>query len=220
MTAATIVGQQQHSGPQSGATRSAYTQAFGPTHGFDAACEQKPKLLRQYRAYLQCIGDADENADDADAVELLLQLDWHALGNARVVMVNANSTRVAEALSARYPALRFVVQMTELHALSNSIMGEGSVATGRNASVTVSYRVPGSFQPVEDAAVYIIQCSRSGGQKVPEAELQAELRAHKGILRTNPSPLSCSRPGFSPRWVPLSQVWRRLRGYGTCRGCS
>ncbi|KAK8091569.1 hypothetical protein PG997_001930 [Apiospora hydei] len=95
MTAATIVGQQRQqtqNGPRSGgvakSVQSAYAQAFGPTHSFETACEQKPKLLRQYRAYLQCIGDVDENTDDADAVELLLQLDWHALGNARVVIVS------------------------------------------------------------------------------------------------------------------------------------
>ncbi|KAK8022716.1 conidial yellow pigment biosynthesis polyketide synthase [Apiospora rasikravindrae] len=204
MTAATIVGQQRpQNGPRSGGgaaerAQSAYTQAFGPTHSFEAACEQKPKLLRQYRAYLQCIGDVDENADDADAVELLLQLDWHALGNARVVMVNANSTRVADALSARYPPLRFVVQMTELHALSNSIMGEGSAANGQTGSVAVSYRASGSFQPVEDAAVYIIQCSRSNSQQIPETDLQAELRAHKGILRNNPSATVVLTPRLLP----------------------
>jgi hypothetical protein len=105
---------------------------------------------------------------------------------------NATSTRVADALSARHPALRFVVQAPDAPTAAAAI-GQGSgTAPG---VVTLSSRAPGSLQPIKDAAVYVVQRNAHSPQTalVPEArhvvdmDLQAELRAHMSILRSNPS---------------------------------
>ncbi|KAK8091568.1 hypothetical protein PG997_001929 [Apiospora hydei] len=94
-------------------------------------------------------------------------------------------------------------------------MGEGSGATNaQNGSVAVSYRASGSFQPVEDAAVYIVQCSRCHGHQLPERDLQAELRAHKEILRNNPAATVVLTPRLLPALGALDpsvETFARLR---------
>lgn len=61
---------------------SAYAIAFGADESFQKTCEQRPKLQRQWLAYLQHIG-----RDSQDVVELVSKLDWLRLGTARIVDV-------------------------------------------------------------------------------------------------------------------------------------
>lgn len=62
---------------------SAYGLAFDTLQPFAAACDGKPKLQRQWTAYLQhAAHDADESIAD-----VLTRLDWGALGPACVVEV-------------------------------------------------------------------------------------------------------------------------------------
>ena len=64
---------------------SAYNVAFNTPATFDSACEQRPKLQRQWPAYLR-YGTGDV---DASITEVLTRLDWLSLGNACVVEVSS-----------------------------------------------------------------------------------------------------------------------------------
>jgi hypothetical protein len=66
-------------------SESAYSVAFNTSQPFRSTCEQRPKLQRQWPAYLRYISDA---VDDGAAAELLGRLDWFNLGNARVADVS------------------------------------------------------------------------------------------------------------------------------------
>ena len=87
MTAATVQNEQVRIYHEAGP--SAYALASKSSNSFDADCQQRPKLLRRYQSYIRCISKADQDMDDEDAAKLLLQLDWQALSNARVVIVRS-----------------------------------------------------------------------------------------------------------------------------------
>lgn len=63
-------------------SESAYNIAFDTFQTFESACEQQPKVRRQWLAYLQHIGDADDSI-----TSVLTRLDWINLGNSVVVEV-------------------------------------------------------------------------------------------------------------------------------------
>lgn len=108
---------------------SAYNLAFNTSITFEAACLQRPKLQRQWPAYLRH-GLDDREGNVAD---ILTRLDWLSLGNAKVVEVSrhslmkgysqaeassfggaqagARSVNIASTLSELYPDLHFIVQM-------------------------------------------------------------------------------------------------------------
>ncbi|KAI8956190.1 hypothetical protein F4801DRAFT_525734 [Xylaria longipes] len=184
MTAATVQYQQRRIYHE--ARPSAYSLASKSSSSFDADCQQRPKLLRRYESYIRCISETDQKMDDEDAAKLLLQLDWQALSNARVVVVNATSTKILEALSTLYPTLRFAVQTAEVERIRG---GEGEQVEDQSISV----RIPGSPQLVEDAAVYILQVPQfvhpilHCEDQALDPWLQAELWAHFGLLGKNPS---------------------------------
>ncbi|KAI0972468.1 hypothetical protein F4678DRAFT_460689 [Xylaria arbuscula] len=186
MTAAMVQYQQMRMYHE--ARPSAYSLASKSSSSFDADCQQRPKLLRRYESYIRCISEAEQEMDDEDAVKLLLQLDWQALSNARVVIVNATSTKILEALSTLYPTLRFAVQTAEVERI-RSDEGGGEQVGGHPISV----RILGSPQPVEDAAVYILQIPQfvhpilHGEDQSLDPWLQAELWVHFGLLGKNPS---------------------------------
>ncbi|KAF7514171.1 hypothetical protein GJ744_004496 [Endocarpon pusillum] len=172
----------QRHGDSNRPNESAYTLAFNTSQTFQSACEQRTKLQRQWSAYLRC-------ADTGDSfTELLGRLDWRSLGNACIVDVGAHSTETATALAERYPALHFIVQMSE-PALANGAM---EVANAKETSlrITVQERAPGALQTVRDAAVYILRLP-APSPGVPSHALStrilAELRAHLGLLRANTS---------------------------------
>lgn len=71
-----------HNGQAAGDT-TAYALAFNTSQTFQAACEQRPKLQRQWPAFLRCAGDVDDSVP-----ELLGRLDWLSLGSACIVDVS------------------------------------------------------------------------------------------------------------------------------------
>ncbi|MCJ1267906.1 hypothetical protein MMC22_007792 [Lobaria immixta] len=97
MAAAT---QRQSTGP----SESAYALAFNTSQTFQSACEQRPKLQRQWSAFLRYTGEMGDSV-----TELLNRLDWRSLANACIVdasfvaylilHVGADSTGAAAALA-------------------------------------------------------------------------------------------------------------------------
>ncbi|KAF2201585.1 hypothetical protein GQ43DRAFT_471677 [Delitschia confertaspora ATCC 74209] len=85
-----------------------YNAAFGTERSFQTACEDKPKLAKQWAAFLKFAGDGDD-----ELMEVLTRLDWNSLGDACVVEMGAKSTGSAMVLADLYPSLHIVVQMTE-----------------------------------------------------------------------------------------------------------
>jgi hypothetical protein len=117
------------------------------------------------------------------------------------------------ALADIYPALYFIVQMSEpgpsCHVPRQSMFNRSPLATptslGRastpgpksdemrqhlSSRITVQQRAPGTLQSVHDAAVYILRLP-SPSPGVPShslpARIIAELRAHIGVLRASSS---------------------------------
>lgn len=103
-----------------------------------------------------------------------------------LLQVNATSTKIVEALSTLCPTLRFAVQTAKVERIRG---GEG----GQVEDQSISVRIPGSSQPVEDAAVYILQVPQFVHPIIHcedqslDPWLQAELWAHFGLLGKNPS---------------------------------
>ncbi len=165
------------------ARESAYSLALDPRTTLQAACEQRPKLRRQWAAYLHCVGDGDE----AGVTDVLTRLDWVNLGNACVVEVNAPSCLMASALAKLYPALHFVVQIAEQnHGAATRL----DLLAPVSSRIAVHERVPGTPQMVTDAAVYIFRlplpCPSPGvpSQSLP-LRITSELRTHLCVLRAN-----------------------------------
>ncbi|KAI0403082.1 hypothetical protein F4802DRAFT_572995 [Xylaria palmicola] len=184
----------------------AYNLTFHTPNAFSNAYEQRPRLQRQWPAYLRFgMGDFE-----ASAINILSQYPWNVLDGATVVEVGSLSTVVATALVALYPSLRFVVQMSDptaddMHHHSTLHLDHGLRA---NKGITIQQRSPGALQTVVNASVYIIHLPAASptvtSVEVP-ARIVAELRAHIGILRANrrsaillvTSPLG-RRDGVSP----------------------
>ncbi|KUI53801.1 hypothetical protein VP1G_01134 [Cytospora mali] len=144
---------------------------------FTSACEQQPRLKRQWSAYLGCVGDTSQVL-----VDLLDRLDWASLGNVCIVDVDAESIRVAEGLAERHPALRWVVQMSESAAADITSVG------GLNPRITVQIRTPQATQTLEEAAVYVLRGTEPDYQSLANW-VQIELQSHLNVLRANPNAL-------------------------------
>lgn len=90
------------------------------------------------------------------------------------------------ALAELYPALHFIVQMSEPASTNGAV--EAGKAKESSRRITVQKRAPGALQTVEDAAVYILHLP-APSPGVPSdsfpARILAELRAHLGVLRAN-----------------------------------
>lgn len=93
----------QRHGQSAGPSKSAYALAFNTSQTFQSACEQRPKLQRQWSAYLRCAGENGHSV-----TELLNQLDWRSLGNACIVDVSLVAFLISHVRSPRPPlTLRF-----------------------------------------------------------------------------------------------------------------
>ena len=77
------------------------------------------------------------------------------------------------ALAEMYPALHFIVQMSEPAQNSNGTVGAGR-AEDFSRRITVQKRMPAAVQAVKDAAVYILRLTTL-----------SELTAHLGVLGAN-----------------------------------
>ncbi|TVY84597.1 Monodictyphenone cluster transcriptional coactivator mdpA [Lachnellula suecica] len=174
----------QRFGDSQRSTESAYNLAQDTRKSFHSAREERPKLGRQWSAYLDYAGGL--HAADTVA-DVLRQLNWNLLtdiSSARIVEVNARSTATARSLLALYPTLHFLVQVTrdpDAHATSSSpVWNPDSSSNGALAlDNAITIRAPGTRQPATDAAVYILH--------LPSASpmVLAELQVHLGVLRTS-----------------------------------
>nr|UWK21944.1 hypothetical protein HCALA_g4088 [Trichoderma calamagrostidis] len=140
-----------------------------------------PRLQRQWQAYLRYgLGHYCDTATD-----ILTCLETLQMGTALVVEVGARSTERVLALANMNPSLRLITQLRP---------GFSSVSSSalklRHPRIQIQYRVPGTPQPVEDAAVYIINFP------LPEPgstwtclmeEIDSELRAHLTTLQKRPT---------------------------------
>ncbi|KAM7187814.1 hypothetical protein V8F33_011029 [Rhypophila sp. PSN 637] len=166
---------------------SAYTLAFNTGNlSFQTACQQRPKIQRQWPAFLRCLGDRDDSV-----AEVLSRLDWLSLGSACVVDLCAQSTEAATVLADQFSALQFVVQ---LPVAPDGTTDNGSSTGTHGGRISVQRRVPCSLQTVKDAAVYMLRMpsppyslgssANDGHHHLPE-HILAELRAHLGVLRAS-----------------------------------
>ncbi|KAH8701043.1 O-methyltransferase family protein [Talaromyces proteolyticus] len=150
---------------------------------FHAVRERRPKLNRQWSAYLHHIGGLHTANDTAD---ILTQLNWTKISNvpdASIVEVNVQSlsSSISQCLADRYPALHFSVQISDPVASTGGDRDSITV-DDFDPRISVTHRALGTRQTATDAAVYILHLPLSS----PSAVL-AELAAHLDVLRARSS---------------------------------
>ncbi|KAI1318224.1 hypothetical protein F5Y16DRAFT_406384 [Xylariaceae sp. FL0255] len=191
----------------------AYNIAFSDPAAFANVYMQRPRLQRQWRAYLRYAGGDFET----DLLDVLCRYNWDSLDNATVVEVGSITTATAVALAAVHPALQFVVQMS--NPLVNHHQWDPAKyiqSTRSGSSITIQQRAPGALQTVVDAAVYVIHL-HIASLAAPSAEVPgrivAELRANIGVLRSNrrASLLLVTSPLLRVDGGPDVQATARLR---------
>jgi hypothetical protein len=133
------------------------------------------------------------------------------------------TTSTARSLSARYPSLRFLVQVraqaryndparttalaqAQAQALapafaSQPILSMSSAAEGLHGSITYTTRLPGSVQTAADAAVYIMHLPYTEAATPSRAiasAILAELHAHLPVLRSSGGVMLILTPRLLP----------------------
>ncbi|KAK4113296.1 hypothetical protein N656DRAFT_708577 [Canariomyces notabilis] len=98
----------QRFGASADPAQSAFNLALGTSEPFHRVRRERPKVRRQWSAYLSHVAGVHAEGKVADA---LMRLSWSNLGDACVVEVGAQSTRLARTLADHSPNLRVVVQM-------------------------------------------------------------------------------------------------------------
>ncbi|OJJ57384.1 hypothetical protein ASPSYDRAFT_180018 [Aspergillus sydowii CBS 593.65] len=206
-------------------TETAYNLALNTLQPFGAAIQERPKLGRQWSAYLHHVVGLHQEKKIAD---MLSQLKWSSLGSSFIVEVGAQSTSMAHHLANKFPTLHLIVQIDRSRAskLNPDYLWPGEMMNGlardftpqpessprpgsaSSSRVTVTYRSAGMPQPVVDAAVYILHVpvlsTGADGMDTVKTELQdylGILRATGGILliptaNLLPEPGSLSDPNF------------------------
>ncbi|KIW05309.1 uncharacterized protein PV09_03834 [Verruconis gallopava] len=178
------------------------------------------RLQRQWRAYCEHVL---ERWDADDIAKVLSRLDWSNLpGNAQVVETCARSLELSSILSERHPNLHFVVQMdpsqspgderSESPSTMNGCLGvdvDGAPqAYHSSPRIVVESRIPGTPQPIPNAAVYILSMpplsSRFSLSQPADASvcirswIVSELKAHLDILKAGNSTLIISTGPILP----------------------
>ncbi|KAI1267867.1 hypothetical protein F5Y18DRAFT_415420 [Xylariaceae sp. FL1019] len=163
----------------------AYNMASGNPAAFTHAYLQRPRLQRQWRAYLR-LGFGDFEMELSD---MMSRYDWDSLGKATVVEVGALSAATALELTSLHPNLDFIVQMCDPigngHQFDSTKLNSNKRPGSR---IAVHPRAPGALQTVDDAAVYVVHVHTAPfgapWAEVP-ARIVAELRANIGVIRVN-----------------------------------
>ncbi|KAI0145388.1 hypothetical protein GGR57DRAFT_480574 [Xylariaceae sp. FL1272] len=162
----------------------AYNMASGNPAALTHIYLQRPRLQRQWRAYLRLgFGDFDMELSD-----MMSRYDWDSLGKATVVEVGAISAATAMELTSLHPKLDFIVQMCD--PVSNGQQCDAKCTPNKRpgSRIAVHQRAPGALQTVDDAAVYIMHVHTTPFSapwaEVP-ARIVAELRANIGVMRVN-----------------------------------
>lgn len=100
-------------------------------------------------------------------------------------------------------ALRVTIQTYDYTPAETTLNGSGEMEEDAALShrITVHRRNPTAIQPVQDAAVYIVQpsfCAKSTENYEPQELLSIELKSHFNILQANPSALLILAPIMLP----------------------
>ncbi|MCJ1399417.1 hypothetical protein MMC11_002619 [Xylographa trunciseda] len=177
---------------------SAWSLALNTSKPFHTARAERPKLNRQWSAYLHYAAGLHTVEEVAD---MLSQLSWSRLSNACIVEMGAQSTSMAQCLVDLYAGLRIVVQIGDTSsatpnldwpASSSNRPRAGAAARARasetepsSARITVTKRAAGARQPVTDAAVYILHLPTASSPG--HAAVLSQLQEHLGVLRANGS---------------------------------
>ncbi|OTA99696.1 hypothetical protein M426DRAFT_268896 [Hypoxylon sp. CI-4A] len=161
-------------GHSSKENETAYNIALDTPMAFSGACQQIPRIRRQWPSYLQYgMGDAE-----AGVTDVLTKLDWSSLGNSTIVDSTAASVATAMKLAILHPSLRFLVQMSNL---ANSY----ELPATLRSRIVVHQRTPGTpQQQIRDAALFLIRLpvtSHAGSSNI-----RGELNAHISVLSANP----------------------------------
>ncbi|KAK9781104.1 hypothetical protein SCAR479_04925 [Seiridium cardinale] len=166
---------------------SAYAAVLNSKVPVSSIFQLQPKLQRQFSTYLaHGLGDSE-----AAVLDVLMNMDWLALGNATVVDVGSASATTANKLSIRFPALNLIAQPYNTPGFFESgSFGFAALPAQLGGNVTVQQRSAGSVQPVPDAAVYILRVPSPSPSLAWDrivSQTVAELRIHLEVLRNNPS---------------------------------
>ncbi|EED18975.1 conserved hypothetical protein [Talaromyces stipitatus ATCC 10500] len=148
---------------------------------------QLPLLQRRWHAYLRHgMGYFCDTATD-----ILTCLEPFRMEKALIVEVGARSTERATILAKLYPMLHITVQLRPTCSTSGkNRVTASNVDRMRPPRITILDRVPGSPQPIQDAAVYIINLPLPDPGMPPSPlamQIRAEMMAHLNTLRTNRS---------------------------------
>ncbi|CRG92135.1 hypothetical protein PISL3812_09191 [Talaromyces islandicus] len=147
---------------------------------FQAARERRPKINRQWPAYLHHVGGLYAAKDVA---AILTQLNWAKITNvpdACIIEVNVQplSNSISQSLAQIYPLLHFNVQVLDNEPGTTS----APELEDLNPRLTVTSRTLGKRQRVSDAVVYILHLPSASTSIVLD-----ELTAHVDALRTRGS---------------------------------
>ncbi|KAL3495256.1 hypothetical protein BJX62DRAFT_233583 [Aspergillus germanicus] len=179
----------------------AYNLAFNTPSTFPSVCEQRPKLQRQWPAFLRYgTNDVDDRVTD-----LLSRLDQFRGGTISVVEVSARSIDRATFLANLYPTLHIIVQVP-ITATSGSAFDDirqftMSINTNKASNITIQHRTLTAPQGILDASIYILhlpQPSPITPFAVLTPLIAIELRVHLEVLRTNPTAILILTPRLLP----------------------
>ncbi|EED18902.1 O-methyltransferase family protein [Talaromyces stipitatus ATCC 10500] len=178
---------------------SIYDSILSSAHSFHVARECRPKLNRQWSAYLHQVGGLYTATDVA---AILTQLNWAKISNvpdACIFEVNVESlsSSVAQSLAEIYPNLHFNVQVLD----RDSNIAPERESENFNPRLTVTNRRRGERQTANEAVVYILHLPLRSPNNVRN-ELMGHidaLRIHGSILliltaRLLPEPGTLSDP--------------------------
>ncbi|KAI1758538.1 hypothetical protein GGR53DRAFT_529466 [Hypoxylon sp. FL1150] len=160
-------------GPTSKGNETPYNIALDTSTAFSSACQQSPRMRRQWPSYLQHgMGDIE-----AGVTDVLTKLDWRSLGNSTIVDSTATSVTTAIKLATLHPSLRFFVQMS-------NVATSCELTAALASRIVVQQRTHGAPQQVRDAALFMVRLPVTS--QVSSSRVCGELNAHISALSANP----------------------------------
>ena len=172
----------------------AYSIAMNTSQSFESACDDQPRLQRQWCAYgfyASCSHDS--------FIDILRALNWRSLGSATVVDVSvcastercfyltvtfkhvaAHSTEVAVAIPDVAPAIHITVQLIQpaaVHNKTTSLVDEARRDV--NDRVETLKKISVGVQLVTEASIHILRLKMTSSMR---SVLFAELTANLGLL--------------------------------------
>ncbi|KAL9078955.1 MAG: hypothetical protein Q9157_002139 [Trypethelium eluteriae] len=192
----------QRFGDSQRSDESAYNLALNTNKPFHTARDERPKLSRQWSAYLHYAGGL--HAASENVADIFAQLNWDSpnisIAYTRIVEVGAQSTTMARKLADLYSNFHILVQISDpkpasaaaLLLLKQNRLDTSSNYTDHgpdlNPRVTVTNRAVGTRQTATDAAIYILHLPLASSSPLTSAGANgtlSELQAHLSVLRSN-----------------------------------